>query len=57
VTVTRVQKASEGVSGYFSLSWKGSNPLGRKCSHHILENSLVTIMSYNNVNSATYHFN
>ncbi|KAI0230282.1 Fibrocystin-L [Lamellibrachia satsuma] len=27
VTVSRVQAASEGVSGYFSLSWNGSNPV------------------------------
>jgi len=30
VAVTRVQKASEGVSGHFSLSWNGSDPVGRR---------------------------
>ena len=30
VTVTRVQAASEGVTGHFSLSWNSSDPVGRR---------------------------
>ena len=37
-TVNRVQAASEGVSGYFSLSWNGSEPVGRRRPFHFLEN-------------------
>ena len=46
VAVTRVQTASEGTNGYLSISWKGSDPVGRKlhfgfliisCDLHILK--------------------